>query len=207
MHTIDIRIGCDDYLIITQTIQTVFYIQCGLKQIELFVFINDLLRQPVTVQRFSTQTEYSLEIRIPAFGDGPAGRITLGNKDTRIFLLITFRIVQVNPTITEFLVMQVRLLSSFTGQFRYTGNRFTFLFRFKDLAKQGFRSICVLMQVVVEFFLDKVTDEFCTVGPSGPISFEPSLVFVWLSNTGSSTLILMAATIPARMSEYSKFLL
>lgn len=24
---------------------------------------------------------------------------------------------------------------------------------------------------------------FATVGPSGPISFEPSLVFVWLSNT------------------------
>ena len=57
--------------------------------------------------------------------------------------------------------MQVCLLSSFTGQFRYTGNRFTFLFRFEDLAKQGFRSICVLMKIVIEFFLDKVADEFC----------------------------------------------
>ena len=56
-------------------------------------------------------------------------------------------------------------------------------------------------------FLMKSPMNFATVGPSGPISFEPNFVLVWLSKTGSSTLILMAATIPERMSEYSKFLL
>ncbi len=48
---------------------------------------------------------------------------------------------------------------------------------------------------------------FATVGPSGPMSREPSLVFVCDSNTGSSTFTDTAAIMPLRMSEYSKFLL
>ena len=38
---------------------------------------------------------------------------------------------------------------------------------------------------------------------NGDITVEPSLIFVWLSNTGSSTLMAIAATIPVRMSPYS----
>ena len=44
-----------------------------------------------------------------------------------------------------------------------------------------------------------------TVGPLGPMSREPRRVLVCDSNTGSSTLIATAATMPLRMSEYSKF--
>ena len=42
------------------------------------------------------------------------------------------------------------------------------------------------------------------VTPFGDISREPSLVFVCDSNTGSCTRMAMAATMPLRMSEYSK---
>ena len=44
------------------------------------------------------------------------------------------------------------------------------------------------------------------VGPSGPMSRLPSLVFVCDSNTGSSTFTDTAAIMPLRMSVYSKFL-
>ena len=40
---------------------------------------------------------------------------------------------------------------------------------------------------------------------AGAMFVLPSLIFVWLSNTGSSTFSAMAATKPARMSPYSKF--
>jgi len=45
--------------------------------------------------------------------------------------------------------------------------------------------------------------KFRTVGPFGPISFEPSFVLVCDSNIGSSTLTLIAAITDVRTSAAS----
>ena len=45
-----------------------------------------------------------------------------------------------------------------------------------------------------------------TVGPSGPMSFEPSFVLVCDSNIGSSTFTLIAAMTEVRTSAASKSL-
>ncbi len=41
------------------------------------------------------------------------------------------------------------------------------------------------------------------IPPFGSVVVLPSLTFVWLSNIGSWMLMLMAATMPLRMSVYS----
>ena len=54
MHTVDIGIGRNNYFVVSQSIQSVFNIEGRLQEIELFIFINDLLRQAITVKRLTT---------------------------------------------------------------------------------------------------------------------------------------------------------
>ena len=49
MHTIHIRIGGDDYLIVSQVIQILFNVEGMLEQIEFFIFINHLFGQTETI--------------------------------------------------------------------------------------------------------------------------------------------------------------
>ena len=68
-HAINISIGCNNHFVVTQSVEAFLNIQCCLKQIELFILVYNLLCQTVTVQRFASQTEYCLKIRITTFGD------------------------------------------------------------------------------------------------------------------------------------------
>ena len=43
MHTVNIGISGNNHIVIPQIFNSVFNIQCSLKQVELFVFINYLL--------------------------------------------------------------------------------------------------------------------------------------------------------------------
>ena len=58
----------------------------------------------------------------------------------------------------------------------------------------------MLVQVVVEVLADEIEYE---VETPGSISFDPSLILVCDSNTGSVTLTEMAAMIDVRMSDAS----
>ena len=49
MHTIDIGIGCDDHLVVTQIIHILLDVQRSLQQIELLVVIDHLLGQTEAV--------------------------------------------------------------------------------------------------------------------------------------------------------------
>ena len=81
MHAIHISIGCNYNIIIPQTFQAFFNIQCMLQQVELFIFIHHFFSQPKTVQRFTPQAENSLCFYISCFGNGAAGTVTFSNKD------------------------------------------------------------------------------------------------------------------------------
>ena len=81
VHTVDIGIGSNDYLVITESVEPVLDIQCSLEQVELFVFIHHLLRQTEAVEGFPTKGEHRLEVDVAAFGDATAGRVTLGDEE------------------------------------------------------------------------------------------------------------------------------
>ena len=130
VHTVHIGIGRYNHFIITQSLYAVFYVQCGLQQIEFFVFVNHFLGQAERIEWFTTEAEYSLCVYIPAFGDGTACRVTFGDEDARfLFQPFAFHIVQVDTAITQFPVVQIGFLSTFTCQFRNSGNSLAFFFR------------------------------------------------------------------------------
>ena len=53
MHTINIGIGSNDHLVVAQRLQSILDIESGLKEVELLILINDLLRQSKRVEGFS----------------------------------------------------------------------------------------------------------------------------------------------------------
>ena len=52
MHTINIGIGSNDHLVVAQRFQSILDIESGLKEVELLILINDLLRQSKRVEGF-----------------------------------------------------------------------------------------------------------------------------------------------------------
>ena len=129
VHPVHIGIGRDNHFVITQSIQSIFNIQSRLQEVELLVFIHDFFREAITIERFSPQTEHGLEIGVAALGDGTAGRIPLGDEYTRFFRLISFRVIQMNAAIAQFLIMEIGFLCPFACQFRHACDGLAFLFR------------------------------------------------------------------------------
>src|SRR5688572_2537471 len=100
MHPIDIRIGGYNNIIITEIIQAVLNIQRMLEQVEFLIFINHFFCKTVAVQWLSFQTENGLGHDIPGFGDGPAGRISLGYEQGR-FLLALMSIFKMDLAVSK----------------------------------------------------------------------------------------------------------
>ena len=152
MHTVHIGISCYNHFVVTQSFDSVFYIQGCLEQVEFFVLVHHFLCQPERIQRFTTEAEYRLCVDITALGDGTACRVSLGDEDAGIFFQpFSFRVVEVDTAVTQFAVMQVSFLGTFAGQFRYACNGFAFLFRFLYLLLDGFGYVRILVEDVLFF--------------------------------------------------------
>ncbi|MCY1244305.1 hypothetical protein D9M72_573720 [compost metagenome] len=80
MHTVDIGIGCDYDIVVTQVAHILLYIQSRLEQVEFFVFVDNLFAHAIRIQRFSTQAENGLGINVTRFRNGTRSRISLGDK-------------------------------------------------------------------------------------------------------------------------------
>ena len=161
VHTVHIGIGCYNHFVVTQSFDSVFYIQGCLEQVEFFVLVHHFLCQPERIQRFTTEAEYRLCVDITALGDGTACRVSLGDEDAGIFFQpFSFRVVEVDTAVTQFAVMQVSFLGTFAGQFRYACNGFAFLFRFLYLLLDGFGYVRILVEEVVHFQFDEVAYVF-----------------------------------------------
>ena len=70
MHAVDIGIGGDDDLVVAQVIHVLLDVQRRLKEVELLVLVDHLLRQSVAVQRLAAQREDRLRTHVAALGDG-----------------------------------------------------------------------------------------------------------------------------------------
>ena len=64
-----------------------------------------------------------------------------------------------NTAVAEFLVVQANLLGLFAGEFLYPRHCLALLFRRLNLLKHLVGNFLVLVQIVIDFALDKVTDE------------------------------------------------
>jgi hypothetical protein len=52
-----------------------------LEQVELLVFIHNLLGQAMAVEGLALEAEHGLGLRVAGLGDGPAGAVALGDEE------------------------------------------------------------------------------------------------------------------------------
>ena len=165
MHTVDISIRCHYYLIITQGVETFLNIERSLKQIELLVLVNHLLGKTKRVEGFSTKREYRLRVDITALGDASAGRITLCNKDTRLFLALVLDVGEMDATVAQLTIVQVSLLGTLTRQFGDTSHCLTLALTFFHLILNDLSDVLMNVQVVINLLFDEVTYIFINAIP------------------------------------------
>src|SRR5664279_6569183 len=75
MHPINVGIGRNNNIIVSQVFYSVFNIESRLKQVKLLIFVYNFLCESKTVKRFATKTEDSLCFHIPRFCYRTACRI------------------------------------------------------------------------------------------------------------------------------------
>src|SRR5690606_17880488 len=92
VHSVNIGIGGNYNVVVPQIAEIFLDVQRRLQQVELLVFINNLLAHAVRVQRLSTQTENCLRIHVTRFGNRSRGRISLGNEKRTFQMPRMFRI-------------------------------------------------------------------------------------------------------------------
>ena len=167
VHTVDISIRGHNDLVISEGVESFLDIEGCLQEIELLVLVDHLFGQSERVQRFASKREHGLSVHIAALGDASAGRITLGNEDTRLFLPVVLGIAIVDAAVTELTVVEVGLLGTLTGQLGHTRHRLTLPFALLDLIFQDLCHVSMDMQVVVHLLLDKVAHIFINADPVG----------------------------------------
>ena len=64
VHAIDIGIGSDDDLVVSQVVEPVLYVESCLQEIELLVLIDHLLCQSEGVERLAPEREDSLRVDV-----------------------------------------------------------------------------------------------------------------------------------------------
>lgn len=69
VHAVNISIGSYNHFVIAQAVESVLNVEGSLQEVELFVFVDNLLGQSEAVERFATQREYGLRVDIAAFGN------------------------------------------------------------------------------------------------------------------------------------------
>ena len=127
VHAVHIGISGYYYLVVTQVIQALLYVQGCLQQVELLILINHLLGESVAVKRLTAQAEYGLCVHVTALGDGSAGGVTLSYEYAALLLAVTAGIIQVDAAVGQFAVVQVGLLGALTGLLGDAGNLLTLL--------------------------------------------------------------------------------
>ena len=99
VHAVNISIGGDDHLIITEGVEAVFDVECCLQQVELLVFVDYFLGQSEGIQWLASQREHSLGVHVTALGDAAAGGVTLGDEDGGFLLTVVLHIAEVDAAV------------------------------------------------------------------------------------------------------------
>ena len=160
MHAVNIGICSNDYLIVTQRIETILYVKGRLQQVEFFVFIDHFLCKPEAVEWLSTQRKYGLGVHIAALCDASAGRIALGYEDTALLLAVALRVTEVHTTVAKFPIMKVCLLGSLASELRYASHCFAFALSLLDFILKNVSKVLLMnVQEIVNVGLNEVAHE------------------------------------------------
>ena len=156
VHAVDISIRCHYHLIISKGVETFFNVEGCLEQIELLIFVHHFLRQAKAVQWLTTQRENGLCIDITTLSDAAAGRVTLRNKNARLFLTVILCIREVDAAVAQLTIMQIGFLGTVTSQLGDASHRLALTFRFLDFTLNDLSYILMDMQIVVDLLLNEV---------------------------------------------------
>ena len=110
VHAVDIGIGSHDDLVVTQGVETLFYVESSLKEVKLLVLVDHLLGETERVERLAAQREHRLCVYIAALRYASACRQTLGYEDRRLFLAVVLGVGEMDAAVAQLLVVKVGLL-------------------------------------------------------------------------------------------------
>src|SRR5687767_8992464 len=121
MHSIHISIGSYNNIIISETFQPFFNIQCMLQKVKLLIFINNFFCQAETIERLSPETENRLCFYVSCLGDRSTCAVTFGNKNGALFLFCKkfffpfgrWLIIEMIAAVPQFFIMKIRFFGSF----------------------------------------------------------------------------------------------
>ena len=159
VHAIDIGISGHDNLVVAQSVEAVFDVKCRLQEVEFFVLIDNLLGETEGVERFATETEYSLGVDVAALGDATAGAVALGDEDAALLAQVAFGIVEVDAAVAQLAVVHVHLLGTLAGELGDACDGLALLFGILYLLQHGVGSLRCLVEEVVHLGLDEVAHE------------------------------------------------
>jgi hypothetical protein len=180
--------------------------QRGLDQVELLVLIHDLLGEAEAVERLALEAEHGLRVHVAALGDAAAGAVALGDEEGALLPAVVLLgiIAEVDAAVAQFLVVQAGLLRALAGQLADAAELLALALVLQDARLEHLATVGCLCRKLSSSRPMKSPTKLRMLCPPGSTSKEPSLVLVWLSNTGSITFTLTAATMPVRTSPASQ---
>ena len=105
VHAVHVGIGGDDDAVVAQSVEAVLDVERGLQQVELLVFVDDLLGQAEAVERLAAEAEDGLQVRVAALSDRSAGRVALGDEEAALGLVLALGVVEVNAAVAQLAVV------------------------------------------------------------------------------------------------------
>ena len=112
VHSIIIRIGCHDYLVVTEPVKSVRQAESRYKISQFHVFKDFRLTAPITVLGFASDAEHSLIDRITDFSNCTARRLSLRYENTGLVNVLSqfFRCTRplMHATIPQVLIVDTR---------------------------------------------------------------------------------------------------
>ena len=115
VHAVDVGIGGDHDLVITQSIEPLLDVQCRLEQVKLLVLVNDLFRKAVGVERFSLERKDGLRLHVTRGRERSGGRIALDDEEGA-FLGAGIFVAQMEAAVAQFAIVQRRFFCAFASE-------------------------------------------------------------------------------------------
>ena len=151
VHTVDIGIGRDDDIVITEAFRPIFDAQGRLEQGEFHVLfgVEVFLRGLGAVERLAHQAEHGLGVGVAALGDAAGGGVTLGDEQGALFGE-RVAVAVVDAAVAQFLVVDRGFLEARLGLLADGGDGVALFFRILDLGQDDVGHVEVFVQVVVQ---------------------------------------------------------
>ena len=149
MHTVDIGIGCNNHLLITQVLDIVINIECVVEELKLVICVCLRLLFAKSVEWLTTQRKYSLCKCVTRLGNRTRCRVTLGNEDHCLRSQLIF-VTAVNLTVAQVLIVKQQSLICLAALLLHARHSLTLLLTLDNLALDNLRHLWISVEVVIK---------------------------------------------------------